>query len=562
MPPASPPRAPAPQSLPTWAGELIAQYESGAASQFICHGNVHDRMVLNPSGNAELGDLTDFVVRVLMPRFDVVLGYDLGNGLRVERGGEVFAKWPRIGNEPPQLPREPRAAIELLTQYFRYCVNLRRLGKPAPQVGCLIHSIDLVVPAAMQSSYELSALASLIRDWAGDADYADLHLATFLIADNLADLHPLITNNPRAALAKIPLPSAEELARALATLLPRHPIALGAIPDLMQPAAMLAGATLSSIESLLKRREHLGQPLGDADLMTVKKQLVEKDCAGLIEFIESKRSLDDLHGQEKLKTWLRQDIALWKAGDLQALPMGYLLCGPVGTGKTFLVECLAGEAGVPVVKLKNFRDKWVGSTEGNLEKIFRLIQALGRCFVFIDEADQALGKRDSGGNDGGIGGRIYGMMAQEMSNTLNRGRVIWVLASSRPDLIEVDLKRPGRIDVKIPLFPTTTPHESFALIRALAKRRGLLLADGDFAALEPLMPLLVTPGAAEAIAVKAYRLSRTAGLGAAAALAQCLTGYQSPVAPAVMDFQIKLALDEASDLDFVPEALRGRIARS
>ena len=91
--------------------------------------------------------------------------------------------------------------------------------------------------------------------------------------------------------------------------------------------------------------------------------------------------------------------------------MGYLLCGPVGTGKTYLVECLAGEAGVPVVKLKNFRDKWVGSTEGNLEKIFRLLQALTRCFVFIDEADQALGSRDPAANDSGFSGRIYSMMA-------------------------------------------------------------------------------------------------------------------------------------------------------
>ena len=42
------------------------------------------------------------------------------------------------------------------------------------------------------------------------------------------------------------------------------------------------------------------------------------------------------------------------------------------------------------MKMKNFRDKWVGSSEGNLEKIFRLIHALGRCYVFIDEADQSL----------------------------------------------------------------------------------------------------------------------------------------------------------------------------
>ena len=148
--------------------------------------------------------------------------------------------------------------------------------------------------------------------------------------------------------------------------------------------------------------------------------------------------------------WLRQDIALWQSGDVKALPMGYLICGPVGTGKTFMVECFAGEAGVPVVKLKNFRDKWVGSTEGNLEKIFRLLHALGRCVVFVDEADQSLGRRNAESGDSGVGGRVYGMFAEEMSNTRNRGKILWILASSRPDLIEVDLKRPGRVDVKIP----------------------------------------------------------------------------------------------------------------
>jgi SpoVK/Ycf46/Vps4 family AAA+-type ATPase len=117
-------------------------------------------------------------------------------------------------------------------------------------------------------------------------------------------------------------------------------------------------------------------------------------------------------------------MALWKQGDTAALPKGYLICGPVGTGKTFLVECLAGEAGVPVVKLKNFRDKWVGSTEGNLERIFRLLEALGRCYVFVDEADQALGKRDSGNNDSGLSGRVYSMIAEAMGSNSSRGRII------------------------------------------------------------------------------------------------------------------------------------------
>lgn len=229
---------------------------------------------------------------------------------------------------------------------------------------------------------------------------------------------------------------------------------------------------------------------------------------------------------------------------------------PVGTGKTYLVECLAGEAGVPVVKLKNFRDRWVGSSEGNLEKIFRLVRALGRCMVFIDEADQTLGRRNAGTGESGLSGRLYSMIAQEMSDSNNRGRVMWILASSRPDLIEVDPKRPGRVDVKVPLLPTTTREESAALLRALLRRYSLTPGDEEMSALTPRLPLLLTPGAAEALAVKAYRMVRTEDLSAGAALARCLEGYQNPVPADVMEFQMRIAIREATDVGFVPESLR------
>ena len=111
--------------LPPWAAELRALYESGAASQFILHGNVHDRLLLPLADAAELGGLPDFLVRVLMPRFDVILSYDLGSGIRVEKGGAIFEEWPTVQADPA-LPRRPRAAIEALTHYFRRATRRTR----------------------------------------------------------------------------------------------------------------------------------------------------------------------------------------------------------------------------------------------------------------------------------------------------------------------------------------------------------------------------------------------------------------------------------------------------
>jgi hypothetical protein len=540
-----------PQSAPAWANELALAYESGANSQFILFGNVHDRLAVGD----RLVSLADFLEDTLLKSFGVVLSYDLGSGLNIERGGELVAKWQ--GAELKRLAREPLPAVQWIDRYLRYLGNLRALGssEKTPNVAVILRSVDHIVPAD-GAGFEHGSITSMLRAWSCDSPFADLPFTSLLIADNLNDVEPLIANTAHTVRTRVPLPDAPTLEKALNILRKQSPRAFAADAHLPQIAGMLTGVTVSSLDSLTRIRHHENKPLADADLAKLKKELVERDSSGLVEFIEGKRTLNDYHGQEALKTWLRQDIALWRAGDLKALPMGYLLCGPVGTGKTFLVECLAGEAGVPVVKLKNFRDRWVGSSEGNLEKIFRLIRALGRCMVFIDEADQTLGKRDSGANDSGLSGRIYSMIAQEMSDSGNRGRVLWLLASSRPDLIEVDLKRPGRIDVKVPLLPTSTPAESAQLIALLAKRYGLAIEPAELARLESRMPTLLTPGAAEALVVKAYRHARTQNVAGGAALEASLIGYQNPVPADVLEFQTRIAIRDATALGFVPPAFR------
>ncbi len=537
-------------AAPPWAHELALAYESGAHGQFVLYGNVSDRFPLA----GRLVSLTRYLDAQLLTGFDLVFLYDPGNGLSVLRGAERLQDWPAMKELGPW-PRDPRDAVDVVSRYLRYRANLRALGRGDDlHVACIVRGADQVLPSSRQGGFEVASLASLVRDWASEPPFADLAFASFLIADNLNDLHPQVANNPRVARVRVPLPDAAVLQAALAQLRVDHPAAFDPQSSDAAAAESLGGVSIAALQSLVRTRAHERKVLGAADWVRTKKALVESDAGDLIEFIESKKTLEQYHAQAALKAWLRQDIALWQASDLRALPMGYIFCGPVGTGKTYLVECLAGEAQVPVVKLKNFRDRWVGSSEGNLEKIFRLIRALGRCIVFIDEADQTLGKRDSGSGDSGLSGRLYSMIAQEMSDSDNRGRLMWILASSRPDLIEVDLKRPGRVDVKIPLLPTATVEESGALLRALLKRFDIVL---DAAAMSGMpLPLLLTPGAAEALAVKVYRLSRTGPMAPVDALAQCLDGYQPPVPRDVLEFQMRIAIREATDLKFVPESLR------
>ncbi|MEO1856193.1 MAG: AAA family ATPase [Rubritalea sp.] len=540
--------------LPSWSKEVIASYESGTAGCFVLHGNVHDSVMLGHGGRKQqLGNLGDFLQESLLPKFDVVLSYDLGFGMRVERGGEIFKKWPSLA-ETPDIPHQPLLAIRLLTHYMQYCRNLKIMGREAPRVAVVVKQAHLVCPALPNLlNYDLSSMASLLRGWAAEAKLPEFGQAAFLISENLNGLHPLVSESSRVCAVDIPLPDKHAILTTLEHLQPDCVSALSNYDGkLEQVAERLVGATLMSVERLLRRSSYDGQALDTKSLAKLKKQLVERDCKGLIDFVEPDHSLEDIVGLDGVRKWLRQDISLWHQGELEAMPMGYLFCGPVGTGKTYLAECLAGEAGVPVVTMRNFRDKWVGSTEANLEKIFTLLHALGRCIVFIDEADQALGKRDSGSGDSGVSSRVYSMMAKEMSNTRNRGKVMWVLASSRPDLIEVDLKRPGRIDVKIPLFPSLSSEEGFSLIKALCKRKGVMLNPSDYKEFESVVPVLLTPGAAETLAVKAYRVKKTESLSDKDALLACLGEYRAPIALETLQFQMRIAADEATAASLIP----------
>src|SRR5258708_26206309 len=128
-----------------------------------------------------------------------------------------------------------------------------------------------------------------------------------------------------------------------------------------------------------------------------KKEILQAECHGLLEFIEPSHNLDSVAGQDKAKKRLRDAAAALKKGQIDVMPMGYLISGAVGTGKTFLASCFAGEIGIPCVKFLNFRSQWQGVTEANLERIFNLLKALWPVAVMIDEADAFFGNRAASG---------------------------------------------------------------------------------------------------------------------------------------------------------------------
>jgi hypothetical protein len=551
--------------LPSWAAEMRDLFRSGSAAQFLLHGNVFDVV---PAGGRLLS-LPAFLEQVMFASYDVVLRYDRSRGVRATRGADDWGDWLQnaLGREASSqtLMREPGAALELIDRYLLRSLNLQALpGAPAGtprRIAVILEFAEFVVPRgdAVHLGGPFAANTVKVLGWANDPAIVQSNIVTVLISEGLHDLNGLVVENPHAASLHLPLPDEAAMTDYVRTLAATHFPALESKSDV--PLATL-GTRLTGL-SRVGARTAVALALGNDRRITsewlgeIKKDIIEREGQGLLDFVESPFTLDNVAGHDAVKAWLREDAVLLRKGAVRALPMGYLISGRIGTGKTFLVECWAGELGIPCVVFKNFRDRWVGATESNLEKIFAILRALGQVVVFVDEADQAAGRREGGDTDSGLSGRVYSMLAKEMSNTRNRGRIIWVFATSRPDLLEVDLKRQGRLDVHIPLFPPETPQEREALLLAIAKKLKFPLTAAD---LPPFADGVHLGGnELEGVLVRAlriYELSEEPRRPITQVLADVLAEVRPNPHTRKLEYMDLIAVKECTDVRFLPERFR------
>jgi hypothetical protein len=540
-------------------------FRSGSAAQFLLHGNVFDVV---PDGERLLS-MPAFLEQVMFASYDVVLRYDRSRGVRATRGTEDWGGWLQqsLGREAATqtLTREPGSALELIDRYLLRTLNLQALpggAAAAPKrIAVIVEFAEFVVPRgdALQLGGPFAANTVKVLGWANDPAISHSNIVTVLISEGLHDLNGLIVDNPHAAALHVPLPSEPEMLgyiRALEAAQFRDLAATSEVP-IETLAARLTGLSRVGARTAIALALGTEQKITSAWLGRIKKDLIERECQGLLEFVESPFTLDNVAGHDAVKAWLREDTSLLRRGALRALPMGYLITGRIGTGKTFLVQCWAGEIGIPCVVFKNFRDRWVGATESNLEKIFAVLRALGQVVVFVDEADQAAGKREGGDGDSGLSGRVYSMLAKEMSDTRNRGRIIWVFATSRPDLLEVDLKRQGRLDVHIPLFPPETREQREALLLAIARKLKFPLTAGDL----PPFADNVTLGGNElegvlVRALRTYELSDEPRRPIRDVLADLLRDVRPNPHTRKLEYMDLVAVKECTDVRFLPERFR------
>ena len=499
------------RSLPVWAEDLRRRYLRGEASMFVLHGNVYDVVLCNRKMMA----LTEFLTDVLLKDSkETIAVYNVATGTR-------FTKHAHNAT----------AIDDLLlgTDKAKVFAAFERLLIGSTKTAVIMEYAEAIAPSGdpnFQSESDRAAIVTLHR-WSSLPEIERGDNVVLLISENLAELAPKLISNPKVAVVEVPMPdhvtrreaamlsdpdltekdgeryagvTAGLKAIQIASILTPQSSAeenqadreafiaglLGGGPDAAGRAHKLAALTSNMNRDEIKELVAPTAPAPTPDASTPspierarketdrliakrKREIIERECFGLVEFVEPAHGFDVVGGMEEIKKDLMVIAESIREGRTSRVPMGILFTGPMGTGKTFVAEAFAKECGLTTIKLKNFRSKWVGATEGNLEKILNVIRAIGQVVVIIDEGDRAFGNTDGEG-DGGTSSRVIARIKEFMSDTSNRGRILFLVMTNRPDKLDVDLKRAGRLDRKIPFLYVQTPEEVELVARALIKK--------------------------------------------------------------------------------------------
>ena len=501
----------APRLLPAWAEDLRRRYLRGEAAMFLLHGNVYDAVL----HDGKLLGLSEFLAGVLLrDSRDTIVLYNLATGVRFhKRAAEATLTEEVLAAAAGSKDRTLAALEGLLTTSRR--------------VGVVLEYAETLAPAgdpSFQADSDRAAVVTLHR-WSFLPAIERHDNVVLMVAENLAEVSPKLVSNPKVAVVEVPMPDrdtrraaaaiadprltpqdAERYAEVtaglktiqIASILAPPPPAeeaaadreaflvslLGNAPDAASRAHKLAALTAGMsrqevVDLLAPGKTPVADPAEgvaerarrEADRLIArrKREILERECFGLVEFVEPSHGFDVVGGMTEVKKDLLLVAESIREGRTARVPMGILFTGPMGTGKTFVAEAFARECGLTTIKLKNFRSKWVGATEGNLEKILGVIKAIGQVVVIVDEGDRAFGNTDGEG-DGGTSSRVIARIKEFMSDTSNRGRILFLVMTNRPDKLDVDLKRAGRLDRKIPFLYAQTPEEVEAVGKALIRK--------------------------------------------------------------------------------------------
>jgi hypothetical protein len=175
----------------------------------------------------------------------------------------------------------------------------------------------------------------------------------------------------------------------------------------------------------------------------------------------------------KPKTGSTTTEALGNAFSLQR--RGVLLYGPPGSGKTLVAKALAGESGIGFVTANagEILSMYIGESEKKIRELFINARNSAPCVLFLDEIDSLAPSKNNAGNSGGGGvmQRIVSQLLLEIDALNDDGIDVFLVgATNRPELLDLSLLRPGRLDRSIYVGISETVDDQLQILKALSRK--------------------------------------------------------------------------------------------
>jgi len=421
-----------------WYSEFLNKYKAGISHEFLFYFNIRD--LVDNNRNIERYIFEEFVKS---RNFGIVAFYDISKGL-------TFLE-PEMEREFNKITSNVAASIlgAVPSKVFPHIDKALKNTKMA----LFIDHVEKIIPSSDISSMSFEERIALIwiSGWSVDNKISSVGSTVIMLADNLTDVSKeIFKSSYKVEPILVELPGEHQRKEYLEYLIDGKEIKTDISID--EIVKLSAGLNKKSIKDIKLKAEAENVPISFDFIKEKKHSVLKKEYGDVLEFIYPEIGFEDIGGMEKAKNYfLKNVINPIKKGDLRRVPMGILLCGPSGTGKTLLVNALAKSSGFNCVKIDMARilGQYVGESEKNFKKSLLGAQSQQPVIVFVDEIDTAF-RRESG--DNGVGRNIFSEFLQFTSNTNNRGKVIFVAATNRPDLLDAALKRAGRFDKKIPIL--------------------------------------------------------------------------------------------------------------
>ncbi|QNU67004.1 ATP-binding protein [Ruminiclostridium herbifermentans] len=523
-----------------WFNEFLSKYKSGISHEFLFYFNVKDMMDNTRNFFRYIDD--EFIKQ---RNFGIVAFYDISRGLTFLEPAMEREFIKIAGNEVANLFHT------LPSRIFPFIDIALRNTKMA----LFIDHAEKIVPAGDIGSMTLEERMALIwlSEWSVNSRISAVGSTIFMLADNLAGIsHEFLKSAYRIEPILVELPNEAERKSYIEYLLKDKEIKSEISVD--EFAKLSSGLNRKSIKDIKLKAEAEGVPISFDFIKEKKHDVLKKEYGDVLDFIYPEIGFENLGGMEFAKTYLNKNIIEpIRRGDLRRVPMGILLCGPSGTGKTLLVEALAKASGFNCVKIDMSRilGQYVGESEKNFKKCLLGAKSQEPVIVFVDEIDTAFRRGDSG--DSGVSRNIFSEFLQFTSNTNNRGKIIFIAATNRPDLIDAALKRAGRFDKKIPILLPEV-EERAEIFKIIIKKYGIETNIQDFLSISKLAENY-TGAEIDTVVRKAYEIACNKKEENPVITGPILKEALKKCRPSTKDvqFMTELAIAECDDIDLLPK---------